>query len=49
MNRNAKTVTWHPITMKVGKPIDLSQFPKEDPAVAIDAVRTAVAEGIIDK
>lgn len=49
MNRNAKTVTWHPITMKVGKLIDLSQFPKEDPAVAIDAVRTAVAEGIIDK
>lgn len=49
MSRNAKTVTWHPIRMKVGKPIDLSQFPKEDPAVAIDAVRTAVAEGIIDK
>ena len=46
MNRNAKTVTWHPIHMHVGKPIDLSQFPKDDPAAAIDAVRTAIAEGI---
>ena len=46
MNRNAKTVTWHPIHMHVGKPIDLSLFPTDDPAAAIDAVRTAVAEGI---
>lgn len=46
MNRNAKTVTWHPIHMHIGKPIDLKQFPQEDPAVAINAVRDAVAEGI---
>ncbi len=46
MNRNAKIVTWHPIHMHVGKPIDLSLFPTDDPAAAIDAVRTAVAAGI---
>ncbi len=46
MPRTAKTVTRHPIHMHIGVPIDLGQFPKDDPAVAIEAVRQAVAEGI---
>lgn len=46
MSRSAKYVTWHPIHMHVGKPIDLSQFPQDDPAEAIEAVRNAVAAGI---
>ena len=46
MSRDAKFVTRHPIHMHIGAPIDLNQFPKDDPAVAIEAIRQAVADGI---
>ncbi|MBR1878305.1 MAG: 1-acyl-sn-glycerol-3-phosphate acyltransferase [Paludibacteraceae bacterium] len=36
-------VSWHPVSMHIGEPIDLKQF--EDPNEAIEAVRKAVIEG----
>lgn len=43
LNRYAKYVTWHPIHMHIGEPIDLKQFAEPDEAIA--AVRNAVIEG----
>ena len=44
MNVRAKYVTWHPIHMHVGEPIDLHKF--TEPDEAISAVREAVVAGI---
>ena len=43
MNRKAKFVTWHPIHLHVGGPIDLKQYADPDEAIAV--VREAVIAG----
>lgn len=44
MNRKAFFVTWHPVKMKIGKPIELADF--DEPQAAMDYVRDRIAEGI---
>lgn len=43
MDRKAKFVTWHPIHLHIGQPIDLKQYAAPDEAIAV--VREAVIAG----
>lgn len=47
MNRKAWYVTWHPVTMKIGKPVSLADFSKDNPQEAMDYIRERIAEGIV--
>jgi len=49
MNRKAWYVTWHPVTMKIGKPVSLADFSKDNPQEAMDYIRARIEEGIIRK
>ena len=44
MDRKATFVTWHPIHLHIGIPIDLKQYAEPDEAIA--AVRDAVIAGV---
>lgn len=47
MSRKDWYITWHPVTMKIGKPISLAEFSKDNPQEAMDFVRARIEEGIV--